>query len=278
MESIERITAPVATTPLEINGASDGHIATMRDFLAKPRVARDFQDLKADAHRLQSAHDEAMALHQRAAEAELEAGRIARADDDYRHHRLSFGAGVLIAALLVLLDTLPANLAAQTFGLSELPTWGITAVIVGALGAGMWAITHFKAGWRRTLTLIALAVGLLAIGALRFWFLWVTAGDVTSSILEALALTVFTTMVVFLGVLVLGFTKSRQVSASERAAYKLRRQAERKAAQETSLVHRLGADRAQFFADAQLFSFKTFQSEARRNQFLDYVRAELERS
>jgi hypothetical protein len=278
MESVERITPVAAATPLEMNGASDGYIATMRDFLAKPRVARDFQDLKADAHRLQSAHEETMTLHQRAAEAELEAGRIARGDDDYRHHRLSFGAGVFIASLLILLDTLPANLAAQTFGLSELPTWGITAVIVGALGAGMWAITHFKTGWRRNLTLAALVVGLVAIGALRFWFLWVTAGDVLSSVLEALALTVFTTMIVFLGVLVLGFTKSRHVSAAERAAYRLRRQAERKAAQETSIVHRLGADRAQFFADAQLFSFKTFQSEARRNQFLEYVRAELERS
>jgi hypothetical protein len=273
MESIERI-APPATLDI---GAADGHIGMMREFLARPRVARDFQDLKADAHRLRSARDDAMTLGQRAAEAELEAGRVARSDDEYRHHRLSFGAGVLLASLLVLLDTLPANLAAQTFGLSELPTWGITAVIVGALGASMWAITHFKSGWRRGVTLTALIVGLVAIGALRFWFLWVTAGDILSSILEAVALTVFTTMIVWLGVLVLGFTKSRRVSAAERAAYRLRRQAERKSALETSLAQRLGQDRSQFFADAQLFSFKTFQSEARRNQFLDYVRAELER-
>lgn len=276
MESIERI-APPATIEIATGDGRDGYIGTMREFLAKPRVARDFQDLKADAHRLQSAHDEAMTLSQRAADAELEAGRVARSDDEYRHHRLSFGAGVLIATLLVLLDTLPANLAAQTFGLSEVPTWGITAVIVGALGAGMWAITHFKSGWRRGVTLAALIVGLLAIGALRFWFLWITGADMLSSVLEAVALTVFTTMIVWLGVLVLGFTKSRHVSGAEREAYRLRRRAERKASLETDLVHRLGADRAQFFADAQLFSFKTFQSEARRNQFLDYVRAELER-
>ena len=274
MESIERIAPPAPT--LEING-TDGHIATMRDFLAKPRVARDFQDLKADANRLMAARSEAMTLSQRAAEAELEAGRIARTDDDYRHHRLSFGFGVLLASLLVMLDTLPANLAAQTFGLSEWPTWGITAVIVGALGAGMWAITHFKTGWRRGITLAALLIGLLAIGALRFWFLWITAGDMLSSILESVALTVFTTMIVWLGVLILGFTKSRHVSAGERDAYRLRRQAERKAALETSIAQRLEADRAQFFADAQRFSFKHFQTEARRNQFLDYVRTELER-
>ena len=273
MESIERIVPPA---PRDIAPA-DGFIATMRDFLAKPRVARDFQDLKADAHRLASAHQEAMTSSQRAAEAELEAGRVARGDDDYRHHRLSFGTGVLLASLLVLLDTLPANLAAQTFGLSVVPTWGITAVIVGALGAGMWAITHFKSGWRRGLTLLALVVGLIAIGALRFWFLWVTAGDMLSAILESVALTVFTTMIVWLGVLVLGFTKSRRVSAAEHQSRRLRRQAERKSTQETALEHRLGGDKTQFFADAQLFSFNTFQNEAKRNQFLDYVRAELER-
>jgi hypothetical protein len=274
MESLERIGPPAQARDM---GASDGYIGTMREFLAKPRVARDFQDLKAEAHRLQSAQEEALSLSQKAADAELEAGRIARSDEDYRHHRLSFGFGVLLASLLVLLDTLPANLAAQTFGLSPLPTWGITAVIVGALGAGMWAVTHFKTGWRRGITLAALITGLLAIGALRFWFLWVTAGDILSAILEALALTVFTTMIIWLGVLVLGFTKSRQVSAAERAAYRLRLKAERKAASETTLTQRIRGDKAQFFADAQLFSFKNFQSEGKRNQFLDYVRAELER-
>lgn len=270
---IERI-APAPTLDI---AASDGHIVTMRDFLAKPRAARDFQDLKMDAQRLNSARMESRAIAQQAAEAEIEAGRIARSDDDFRHHRLSFGTGVMLAALLVLLDTLPANLAAQTFGLSSIPTWGITAVIVGALGAGMWAITHFKSGWSRGLTIVALGVGLLAIGALRFWFLWVTAGDMLSAILEALALTVFTTMIVWLGVLVLGFTKSRRVSAAEHAAYKFRRRAEKKTAHEEMLSQRMNAARTQFLADAQLFSFRSFQNEARRNQFLEYVQTELER-
>ena len=127
------------------------------------------------------------------------------------------------------------------------------------------------------MTIAALIVGLVAIGALRFWFLYVTAGDVLAALLESVALTVFTTMIVWLGVLVLGFTKSRLVSAAERAAYKLRRQAEKKTVQEVALNTRMGADRTQFLADAQLFSFRTFQNDARRNQFLDYVRAEMER-
>ena len=58
MESIERIGPPA---PLEMGGP-DGHIGTMRDFLAKPRVARDFQDLKADSHRLESLRAELTTL------------------------------------------------------------------------------------------------------------------------------------------------------------------------------------------------------------------------
>lgn len=273
MQSIERIDAPAHREA----ALSNGHIVTMREFLAKPRVARDFQDLKADAQRLRALGHEREMLIDRAGEAELEAGRRARLNDEHRHHRLGFGLGVALATLFVALDALPANLAAQTFGLDQLPTWGITAVIVGALGAGMWAVTHYKAGWRRGVTIAALAVGLLAIGALRFWFLWVTAGDALSAVLEATALTVFTTMMVWLGVLVLSFTKSRQVSVAEREARMFRRRAERKAGQEKTLAQRLDAARTEFFADAQLFSFRQFQNDAARNQFLEYVQAELDR-
>ena len=277
MESTERI----AKTPqFELNGdtvAGDGYIALMRDFLAKPRVARDFQDLKADAQRLRALAQDTDRLNARAAEAELEAGRMARSGDEHRHQRLTFGFGVLLATLFVALDALPANLAAQTFGLDVLPTWGITAVIVGALAAGMWAVTHYKSGWRRIVTIAALSVGLLSIGALRYWFLWVTAGDALAAVLEAVALTIFTSMMVWLGILVLSFTRSRAVSAAERAARRLRRKTERLGTQEVELGRRFDAAKTEFLADAQLYSFRAFQSEARRNQFLDYVRAELDR-
>jgi hypothetical protein len=274
MQSIERVGTPVQR---DANGSTDGYISTMRDFLAKPRVAREFQDIKADAQRLRAIGSERESLTDKAAEAEIDAGRKARLHDEHRNHRLSFGFGLALATLLVSLDALPANLAAQTFGLDPLPTWGITAVIVGALAAGMWAVTHYRSGWRRTVTIAALAAGLLSIGALRFWFLWVTAGDPLAAVLEAFALTVFTTMMVWLGVLVLSFTRSRQVSAAERVARKMRRGAERKAAQETQLRQKADSARAEFLADAQLFSFRMFQNDVSRNQFLEYVRAQLER-
>lgn len=273
METYERL---VAAQHVDLP-QQDGFIVTMRDFLAKPRIAREFQDLKTDSQKLRAAVHDHDTLVERAAEAELEAGRLARARDEHRHHRLPFGLGAFLATLFVALDALPANLAAQTFGLDPLPTWGITAVIVGALAAGIWAIVHYKTGWRRTTTILALTVGLVSIGALRYWFLWVTAGDALAAVLEAIALTVFTTMMVWLGVLVLGFTKSRQVSAADATARRLRKRAERKSSQATELEQHLDAAKTQFVSDAQLFSFRMFQNDGCRNQFLDYVRAELDR-
>ncbi len=273
MESIERI-APSQQIDLP---TAEGHLGTMREFLTKPRIAREFQDLKSDAQRLQAAQHERQVLEERAAEAEIEAGRLARVNDEHRHQRLSFGVGVLLAFLFVALDALPANLAAQTFGLDPLPTWGITAVIVGALAAGMWAVTHYKTGGPRTATIVALTIGLLSIGALRYWFLWVTAGDALAAVLEAIALTVFTTMMVWLGVLVLSFTRSRQVSRAEREARVQRRRAQKLSSQEAALRKRLDAARTAFISDAELFSFRTFQNDVRRNQFLEYVRAEVDR-
>jgi hypothetical protein len=60
-------------------------------------------------------------------------------------------------------------------------------------------------------------------------------------------------------------------------AKRLRRKAEKLAAQEVELGRKLDAAKTEFWADAQLFSFQAFQSEVRRNQFLEYVRAELDR-
>ena len=110
MQSIERIGAP---SPRELS-ATDGYVGTMRDFLAKPRVARDFQDLKADAQRLRAVGSERDSLHEKAAEAELDAGRKARQHEEHRHNRLSFGVGIFLATLFVTLDALPQTPSGKT--------------------------------------------------------------------------------------------------------------------------------------------------------------------
>ncbi|HET7467377.1 MAG TPA: hypothetical protein VFL29_11990 [Candidatus Dormibacteraeota bacterium] len=81
----------------------------------------------------------------------------------------------------------------------------------------------------------------------------------------------------WLGILVLSFTRSRHVSAAESTARRLRRKTEKLDVREAELERRLDAAKTEFFADAQLFAFRAFDSEPRRNQFLDYGRAELDR-
>jgi len=117
----------------------------------------------------------------------------------------------------------------------------------------------------------------MCVGVLRYWFVWVSAGVALAVVLEAVAVTIFTSMMVWLGILVLSFTRSRAVSAAERSARRLRKKTERLGTQEVELGRRFDAAKTEFLADAQLYSFRAFQSEARRNQFLDYVRAELDR-
>ena len=67
------------------------------------------------------------------------------------------------------------------------------------------------------------------------------------------------------------------MSAAEANARSFRRKAERKATQEKNLLRRLDATKTEFLADAQLFSFRAFHNDGARNQFLDYVHAELDR-
>src|SRR5438552_11931221 len=133
MKSTEGIAPP----PQLGLAATDGFIVTMRECLAKPRVAREFQDLKTDAQKLRSTERDRRSLNERAAEAELDAGRRARAYDQHRHNRLGFVFGALLGTLFVGLDAVPANLDAQTFGLGPLPRWRITEVSLSELVAGM---------------------------------------------------------------------------------------------------------------------------------------------
>src|SRR2546429_5921413 len=105
MESIERMAPP---SQLELDG-SDTYIVTMREFLEKPRIARDFQDLKADAQRLDSIGREGDLLKAGAAEAELEAGKLARTHYEHPQHPLGFCFWVILAALFFSLHSFTAH-------------------------------------------------------------------------------------------------------------------------------------------------------------------------
>jgi hypothetical protein len=250
--------------------------AAYRRFLQEPGVENEFHAVQALAHRLQWAARERLRLRDEATAAEVEAGRLARAHDADRRG-FSFGVGTAIAAGLAAIDTIPAFLAAQAFGLDLWTTVGITAVLVAALAAAMWVITHHQAGWPRWTAVGGLTAGLVAIGALRWWYLVVTVGDQTSAVLEAAELTIFTTLLVWFGVIVLGFTRPRRVSAAERRARSLRRQANRAGAAELDASKRAEVAMRELIGRAQVFSNKALDDPESRSRFVDHVRQEVER-
>lgn len=252
-------------------------LAAYRRFLTEPRVESEFLALKAVAQRGRSMARERQVLVSAAAAAEVDAGRLARASDEDQRRVLDFRSGTALALLLALVDAVPAYLAAQAFGADQPTTLGITAVLVAALAAAMWAINHYQAGWPRLVIVLSLGAGLTAIGALRWWYLFVTAGDETAAVLEAVGLTIFTTLLVWLGVVVLGFTKERHVSRAERHARALRRRAEATAAREAALDRRAEVEMREFMGRAQVFSSRQFDDEGLRDRFLDHVRAEVEK-
>jgi hypothetical protein len=251
-------------------------VAAYRRFLMEPRVENEFHTVKALAYRAHSKGDERHSLADQAAAAEVEAGRLARADDDDLRPRLGFHTGTTLALLLAAIDAVPAFLAAQAFGLDVPTTVGITVVLVAGLACAMWAAAHYHSGWRRWLVIVALGAGLVTIGLLRWWYLLVTAGDEASAVLEAVGLTIFTTMLIWLGVVVLGLTKARHVSQAERLARVLRGRAERAAAAEAALEKRFEIAMREFMGRAQVFSSRNLDEEESRTRFLGLVRSEIE--
>ena len=260
-------------------GASYGSAAVSgayRRFLREPGVENQFHSVKALTQRVPWAARERRQLRDQAAAAEVEAGRLSRAHDDEQRRRFSFGTGTTIAVGLAVIDAVPAFLAAQAFGLDIWTTVGITAVLVAALAAAMWVLAHHHEGWRRWAVAGALIAGLAALGALRWWYLVVTAGDQTAALLEAAGLTVFTALLVWFGVIVLGFTKARHVSAAERRARSLRRQARRAEAVEAEASRRAGIAMREFMGRAQVFSSLDIDDPDARARFLELVRREVE--
>jgi hypothetical protein len=253
-----------------------GTSAAYRRFLEEPGVENDFHTVRALAQRVPWTAREHRRLRDLAAAAEVEAGRLSRAHDDEQRRRFAFGAGTALAVGLAAIDAIPAYLAAQAFGLDLWTTAGITAVLVAALAAAMAVVASQPGGWRRWSVIGALAAGLLALGALRWWYLVVTTGDGTSAVLEAAGLTVFTALLVWFGILVLGFTKARAVSAAERRARSLRRQAQRAHAAGGEAARRAALAMREYLGRAQVFSSRDLEGAESRGLFLDHVRREIE--
>jgi len=140
------------------------------------------------------------------------------------HRKLSFGLGLAIVLVLVILDAVPLNWAAQAFGLNSAGTWLVTLIlVVASIGAMLgFEVTRGHPRRRGVLTAVV-AIGYLALMGLRTSFL-ITVSDesLPVALLQSALLTAISAGLVLCGSAVLARTRhlsySRARAAAKRAA------------------------------------------------------------
>lgn len=280
MTNIRRINEDLgrAADAVSASGGATGPpslLALYRRFLDEPGLESELHEARALAEQARTVGQHRRSLAGLAAQAEVRAGRLARAADPKGRRHLGFATGTALVAGLAAADAVPAYLAAQAFGLDLYTTLGVAAILVAGLASAMWAAALHRNGWRRLAILIGLGTGLVALGALRWWYLVVTAGDPLSAVLEACGLTVFTTLLVWLGVVALAFTKARHVSVAEHQAVNLRRRTDEATREEVELQRRADVALRELMGRAQVFSSRVIDDGVTRDRFLDHVWTEV---
>src|SRR5579859_7050642 len=144
--------------------------------------------------------------------------------DPAGHRTLGFTLGAVLAVLLVVLDGIPLNWAAQAFDLDSAGTWLVTFILVVASAGAMlgFELTRRDAR-RRGLLATAVGAGYLALLGLRTSFLiTVVAESLTVALLQAAMLTAISAGLVLCGSAVLARTRPLAWSRSRAAARRAR--------------------------------------------------------
>jgi len=146
---------------------------------------------------------------------------------------LSFVLGAIVVVLLVVLDAIPLNWAAQAFGLAAGGTWLVTFILVVASVGAMLGFELTRDHPRqRNLLVAAVAVGYLALLALRMNYLATVGGEpFLVTLLQAAMLTAISAGLVLCGSAVLARTRPLSLYQSSAAARRARQvEAEARAA------------------------------------------------
>jgi hypothetical protein len=189
-----------------------------------PGVRREIQGtLRARVYAQELARRTARA-EQIAAATEQDESSLAVKLDPGDHRTLGFGLGAAIVIVLVILDAVPLNWAAQAFGLNPAGTWLVTFIlVVASIGAMLGFELTRGHPRRRGLFTAVVAAGYLALAGLRTEFLIAVSGDsLPVALLQSALLTAISAGLVLCGSAVLARTRflshSRIRAAARRAA------------------------------------------------------------
>jgi len=206
-----------------------------------PAVARELKETTRAHVHLQELSGRTREADQAADEAEQHETTLATKLDPAGHRVLGFALGTVLVALLVGLDGVPLNWAAQAFDLNSAGTWLVTLILVAAsIGAMLGLELTRRHARRRGLLVGVVTAGYLALLGLRTEFLITVASESRPvAFLQAALLTAISAGLVLCGSAVLGRTRPLKLSQARSAAQRTRRDAAEARATQNQAAERL---------------------------------------
>lgn len=199
-----------------------------------PAVAGEIKEtVRAHIH-LQELEGRTREAERAVQDAEHRRDTLATKLDPGGHRIFGFTLGSALVAVLVVLDAIPLNWAAQAFGLGAAATWLVTFILVIASLAAMLGFEVTRGHPRRRALLAAvMAAGYLALLGLRTEFLTTVAAEAfLIAVLQATMLTAISAGLVLCGSAVIARTRSLSLSRARDAMRRARQAAaEARAAQ-----------------------------------------------
>jgi hypothetical protein len=208
-----------------------GHLAVIgvAKWLREDQAAADELEeaMRADSHcREMRGHTDAARSVLADAKTHV-SGLIDRHNLDGRR-TLSFWLGSASVIVLIVLDAIPLNWAAQAFGLNEASSWLITLILLAAtLGAmaGLEVTRHDQC--RRTALVGVILAAYAGLVALRTSFLITVIGEsIVTALLQAFVLSAISAGLVFLGSAIMARTRPLRLSGAFATLRRARRMSE----------------------------------------------------
>src|ERR1700744_116696 len=171
---------------------AQAHAALQQWLLDHPAVAREIKEtVRAETH-LNELTGRSGQADRAAADADEDAASLLTKHDPGGRRVLGFALGAVLVIVLVVLDAVPLNWAAQTFGLDSSGTWLVTCILVVASPGAMVGFELISGHSRQRSLLAAVAgVAYLVLLGLRIQFLTIVAGEsMPVTLLQSAMLTV----------------------------------------------------------------------------------------
>ena len=193
-------------------------------------LLRDHPSVGGELEEAVRAHTHLLELRQRsarAASAATEASRrvasLAAKLDPAGHRVVGFTAGAVLVAVVILLDAVPLNWAAQAFGLNAAGSLLVTGLLLLASVGAIAAIEMTRSGQRRRIVLAVLLLAYLALVGLRTEFLTtVSAESWPAAVLQSVLLSAISAGLILCGSAIIARTRHPSLASARVAARRAR--------------------------------------------------------